>query len=81
MSYNDGLCNSYGYAGAKTNINGVYCWRRINDTFDNYESLSDIKERAERQKESLACLNAYKGREYLCDPRYKRPTPIREKHI
>ena len=44
----DSRCLDVKYAGSIPTIHGVYCWRRINDSFDNFKRLDELE--ATREK-------------------------------
>lgn len=71
-SYYDGQCNYYGYAGSSVTLSGVSCWRRVNTSFDVFEPLSRIEERARKMQKLQECIDAGNG--IQCDPRYMPPS-------
>lgn len=59
-SYYDGRCHAVEHAGALITMDGVYCWRRLNEGYDTFRRLSEL----EKIRDMPDCDGLW------CDPRY-----------
>ena len=48
----DGQCMKYHADGARWTVNGVYCWRWMNERFREYYLLDELRARHERVPDS-----------------------------
>jgi hypothetical protein len=78
-SHYDGVCMEQHYAGAAVTVQGVYCWRRFNDTFDDFAPLDKIIEKARMLEKLERCMEANPDRQWMCDPRYQ--APVKEQRL
>jgi hypothetical protein len=81
QSYYNGLCMSGQHQGAIITSQGVYCWRRLNETYDNFTRLDEIMAILDMKARYNACATANPGELFKCDPGYKDPTPTYEVQI